>query len=192
MRHCAVPGCRPFSPLRGTCMLHRARRGRGKFPSSSITTVSRTCRCTKCNHDPPGSSSESESASISVSIAATTAFSHSPFKSIPVYSHHRRDTRAPGRRVAFSHRSRIGRVAMNCTTVFCIRRIDVLIPTIPVSFIIPANYRYIQRPSFLCRGCLPVIFLATLDWKLSRAFSICAVNTHVSDPNSKTAWVTSI
>ena len=75
---------------------------------------------------------------------------------------------------------------MNCATVFCLRRIEVLIPTIL------ANGGYIQLPSFLLCGCLPVIFLATLDWKLSRAFSIRDVNTHVSDPKSKNAWVTAM
>ena len=48
LRHCAVPGCRLFSALRGTCMSHLAHRGWGKFPYSRITTVSRICRCTKC------------------------------------------------------------------------------------------------------------------------------------------------
>ena len=136
---------------------------------------------------PSGSSSVSKSASVSVSAAADAAFSRATFSYIPVCSHDRRDTCAPGRRVAFSHRSRIGRVVMNCATVFCLWRIEVLIPTIPVSFIIPANGGYIQLLSFLCRGCLPVIFLVTLDWKLSRAFSIRDVNTHVSDQKSKTA-----
>ena len=141
---------------------------------------------------PSGSSSDSasESASVSGSVVAAAAFSRAPFKSIPVCSHHRRDTRAPGRRLACSHRFRIGRIAMNCTTVFCLRIIGVLIPTIPISFITPANGGYTQLPYFLHRGCLPVIFLAILDWKLSRAFSILAVNTHVSDPKSNTTWVT--
>ena len=76
---------------------------------------------------------------------------------------------------------------MYCATVFCLRIIEVCIPTIPGSFIIPTSDGYIQIPSFLRRSCLPVIFLATLDWKLSRAFSIRGVNTQVSDPKSKTA-----
>ena len=76
---------------------------------------------------------------------------------------------------------------MNCATVFCLRRIELRIPTIPLSFIIPDIGGYVQLPSFLCYGCLPVIFLVILDWKLSRAFSIRGVNTHVSNPNSKTA-----
>ena len=76
---------------------------------------------------------------------------------------------------------------MNCVTVFCLRRIEVRIPTIPVYFIILSIGGYIQLPFLLHRGCLPVIFLATLDWKLSRAFSIRVVKTHVSDPNRKTA-----
>ena len=49
---------------------------------------------------------------------------------------------------------------MNCATVFCLRRIDVRIPTIPVSFITLANGRYTQLPSFLRRGCLPMIYIA--------------------------------
>ena len=108
------------------------------------------------------------------------AFSCAPFRSIPVYSHHRRDTRAPGRQVACLHGSRIGRVAIYFVTIFCLRIIDVRIPTIPASFITPASGGYIQLLSLLCRGCLPVIFLATLDWNLSRAFSIRDVETHVS------------
>ena len=143
---------------------------------------------------PSGSSSDyaSDSVSVSGSAAAAAAFSRAPFKSIPVCYHHFQDTRAPGHRMACSHRFRIGRVAMNFSTVFFIRRIDVRIPTIPVSLITPTNGGYTQLPYFLRRGCLPVIFLATLDWKLSRAFSICAVNTHVSDPKSNTDWVTAM
>ena len=141
---------------------------------------------------PSGLSSDSESASITVSAAAAAAFSCAPFRSIPVSYHHRRDTRASGRRVACLHRSRIGRVATNCATIFYLRRIEVLIPTIPVSFIIPANSGYIQLLSFLRHGCLSVILIATLDWKLSRAFSIRDINTHVSDPKIKTAWVTAM
>ena len=76
---------------------------------------------------------------------------------------------------------------MNCATVFCLRIIEIRIPTIPVSYAIPAIGGYVQIPSFLCRSCLPVIFLATLDWKLSRAFSIRGVNTHVYNSKSKTA-----
>ena len=81
---------------------------------------------------------------------------------------------------------------MNCATVFYLRRIDALIPTTTVSFIIPANGGYIQLTYFLRRGYLPMIFLATLDWKLSRSFSIRATKTHVSDPKIKTTWVTAM
>ena len=73
------------------------------------------------------------------SAAAASALSRAPFQSIPVYYHHRQATHAHGRLVAFSHRSSIGRVTINCATVFCLRRIDVRIQTIPTSFIAPAN-----------------------------------------------------
>ena len=71
--------------------------------------------------------------------SAASALSLAPFQSIPVYFHHRLATHAPGRLFAFSHRSRIGGVAINCATVFCLRRIEVGIRTIPASFIAPAS-----------------------------------------------------
>ena len=46
--HCAVPRWRPLSAFLGTCRSHRGHRGWGRLPSSSSTTVSWTCRCTKC------------------------------------------------------------------------------------------------------------------------------------------------
>ena len=79
---------------------------------------------------PSESSSDPKSASISVSVAAAATFSRAPFSSIPSWSHYCQDTRAPGHRVDYLYRSRIGRVAMNCAIVFFLRRIEVLIPTI--------------------------------------------------------------
>ena len=136
---------------------------------------------------PPASPSGSSSDSVPASDADTAACFCAPSRSILVCFHHRQYTCMPGRRVACSHRYRIGRVAIYCATVFCLRIIDVRIPTIPASLITPASGGHIQLPSFLCRGFLPVIFLATLDWKLSRAFSICGVKAQVSAPKSKTA-----
>ena len=97
---------------------------------------------------PPGvaaSGSESEpvksgsaaSASLSPSFAA--AFSLAAFQSIPVCSHYIIGTCVPGCLSATSHRPRIGRVAINCATVFCLRMIDVLIRTTPASFITPSR-----------------------------------------------------
>ena len=88
------------------------------------------------------SASDSESVSVNAGSAASSAasaFSLAPFQYIHVYSHHRLGTRAPGRLTAFLHRSRIGRVAINCATVFCLRRIEVRILRIPVSFIAPTS-----------------------------------------------------
>ena len=48
LAHWAVAGCLPFRALWGTSMLHRAHRGWGSFPSSIMTTVSRTCRYRNC------------------------------------------------------------------------------------------------------------------------------------------------
>ena len=46
--HCAVRQCIPFISRHGTRMLNRGHRGWGRLTSSSITPVSRTCRCQKC------------------------------------------------------------------------------------------------------------------------------------------------
>ena len=138
---------------------------------------------------PPSPAAPSGYSSDSVSNLATdtaTCF-RAPSRSIPACYHDRRDTRAPGRRVACSHRSRIGRVTIYCKTIFCLRIIDVRIPTIPASLSTPASGGYSQLPSFLRRCCLPVIFLATLEWKLSRALSIRGVKTQIYAPKSKTA-----
>ena len=75
----------------------------------------------------------------SATAIAVSALSRAPFQSIPVCSHHRRATCAPGRLVAFLQSSRIGRVAINFATVFCLRSIYVRIRTIPASFIAPTN-----------------------------------------------------
>ena len=87
------------------------------------------------------SNSESVNAFVpgSAASAATFALSLAPFQSIPICSHHRLGTCAPGRLFAFSHRFRIGRVAINCATLFFLRRIEVRIRTIPASFIAPSS-----------------------------------------------------
>ena len=43
--HCAVRPCIPLKDHHDTSMSHRRHRGWGRLPSSSIATVSRTCRC---------------------------------------------------------------------------------------------------------------------------------------------------
>ena len=67
LAHCAVVGCLHFSVLKGISIFYLGHRGWGRFPSSKMTTVSRTCRCRKWTHiaslsslvlgiPPPGSS----------------------------------------------------------------------------------------------------------------------------------------
>ena len=77
----------------------------------------------------------------SAASAAASAFSLANFWLIPVCSNHRMGTRATGRLFAISHRSRIGCVAINCATVFCLRRIEVQIQMILASSIAPASDR---------------------------------------------------
>ena len=88
--------------------------------------------------EPVNSGSAASAASAAYSSVAAE-FSLPPFHLIPVCSHHLLWTRSPGRLTAPSHRPRIGRVTINCATVFCLQRIDVRIRTIPVSFIAPAR-----------------------------------------------------
>ena len=80
--------------------------------------------------------------------------------------------RSPPRRSVSSQSTRIGRVATNCATVFCLRRINVLARTIPTSLVAPARGRYYHFPSLPWRGIRPVICLANLPCKASRAASI--------------------
>ena len=51
--------------------------------------------------------------------ASVTARTLTPARSIPYCSHHILAIQAPGFRTIFLQRSRIGRVAMYCTTMFC-------------------------------------------------------------------------
>ena len=105
--------------------------------------------------------------------------------------HHRQDTLALGLRVARSHKSRIGRVAIYCVTVFCLLVTNFLIPPKPNPPIVSARGGYSQVPYPRLRGCLPVIRRVTLCWKLSRDCSILRVRTHIYSPNSSTACATS-
>ena len=81
-----------------------------------------------------GSSAIASSSPFFVAAASLAAF-----QSIPVFYHHLLGTRVPGRLSVTSHRPRISRVAINCATVFYLRRIDVLIRTTPASFSAPAR-----------------------------------------------------
>ena len=90
---------------------------------------------------PPGVVSGYESASDTVSSGSAlfspscaAAFSLADFQSMPVCSHHLLGTRVPHRLSATSQSPRIGLVAINCATVFCLRRMDVLTLTTPASF----------------------------------------------------------
>ena len=75
------------------------------------------------------SSSDSISDSDPESISDARSFPVS--QSTPFWSHHLLDTHAPTLSVVYSHRSRIGRVAMYCATVFCLFVIDFLISLNP-------------------------------------------------------------
>ena len=77
------------------------------------------------------SASSSKYVSDIVVVSAARFFASS--KSMLSYSHHLMDTLAPSRQVALSQRSRIGRVAIHCATVFCLLVTDFLIPSSPAS-----------------------------------------------------------
>ena len=124
--------------------------------------------------------------------AARSFCSRASLQSIPGCSHHRWGTRVPPRRSVPSHIPRIGRVAMNCATVFCLRRTDVLACTIPAYFVAPARGRSSHFPPLPRRGRRPVSRRATLPWNASRAASILLVRTQVSSPKRRTCCVTAI
>ena len=98
----------------------------------------------------------------SVASAAASSLSLAPFQFIPVCSHHHLATRAAGSIYFFSHSSRIGQVVINCATVFCLWRIEVLIRMAPASFIAPTNDGLYQPPFLLRQACFLVSFCATL------------------------------
>ena len=138
------------------------------------------------------STSNSSSDSVSDLVGDSAARFFAPSRSNLACSHHRQDTLAPGRQVACSHRSIIGRVAIYCATVLCLRVIDFRIPSSPDSPSASARGGQSQIPSYFRCGCFPVSLLANLDWKLSMDFSILWVRTHVSDPKSSTTWATAL
>ena len=79
---------------------------------------------------------------VSPAASALSFCSRASLQSIPGCSHHFWGTRVPPRRSVPSQSPRIGRVATNCATVFCLWRTDVLALTIPASFVAPARGRY--------------------------------------------------
>ena len=127
------------------------------------------------------------SSSDSDDAAAALFFYHS--KSIPACPHHHLDTLSPGLRADCSQRSRIGRVAIYCATVFCLLMIYFPIPPKLASIVASSNdgFSQIQPPCIL--GCLPVSHRTTLCWKLIRSRSILGVSTHISALNNNTACV---
>ena len=141
---------------------------------------------------PPGSVFDSESNSDSETVASSTALFFAPSKLMLDCYHHRQDTLTSGCRVSHSQRSRTGRVAINCTTVFCLLVTDFLISSNPASPIAFAKGGYSQLPYPRLCGCLPGIHSATLCRKLSRDCSILGVSTHVSAPNRSTTCATAL
>ena len=91
------------------------------------------------------SSSRSSSPSVSIPVSVpsvlpvSTPFALAVSQSIPACSYHLSGTFAPSLALAPSHRSRSGRVAMHCATVFCLLIIDVQIYVNPASFMAPSS-----------------------------------------------------
>ena len=87
--------------------------------------------------DPGVSVSSAGAPACSAVAAALSPLSLASFQSIPDFSHHRCGTRVPRRRSTTSQSPRIGQVAMNCGTVFCLQRTNVLDLTTPASLVTP-------------------------------------------------------
>ena len=105
------------------------------------------------------SSSRSSSPSVSFPVSDPDVVSVSvPFafafpQSIPDCSHHLKVTLAPYLGLAPLHRSRSGRVAMYCATVFCLLWIDVRMSVSPASSMAPFSEGQFQSPSRLGSRC---------------------------------------
>ena len=134
--------------------------------------------------------SESESDSVSNYVSLSDPLSFTPSKSMPACSHHRQDTLAPGRRVDRSQRPKIGCATIYCATMLCLLVTYFMIPSKPAYPIASSNDGYAQLPPPCLLGCLTVSCRMILFWKLSMARSIRGVSTHVSAPNSNTAYDT--
>ena len=104
-------------------------------------------------------------------------------------SAHSRENQSPGLLTDLSQRSRIGRVAIYCATMFCLIVVYFPIPSKPASAIASSNGGYCQLPSPCLLGFLPASRHATLCWKPPRARSILGVSTHVSAPNNNNACI---
>ena len=92
----------------------------------------------------------------SESAAATAALFFSPSKSRLACSNHRQETLAPGLRADLSQRSRIGRVAIYCRTVFYLLVMYLPIPLKADWTIASLNVGYYQLPPPRILGCLLV------------------------------------
>ena len=85
------------------------------------------------------STSPSDSISDSNSESASAARSFDVSQSMPFWYYQLLDTLSPPLVVVRLHRSRIGRVAMYCATVFCLFVIYFLIYVNPASFMAPTR-----------------------------------------------------
>ena len=99
---------------------------------------------------------------LSNSAAAAANFFFAPYTYRPDCYHHLQDTLVPGLRKDRSQRSRIGHVAIYCTTVFCLFVLYFPIPYKPASTIDSYNDGYSKIPPPSLLGCLPVRCCATL------------------------------
>ena len=100
--------------------------------------------------------------------AAAASVSLAPASSMPVCYHHRISTHAPCFLSTTSQRSRSGRVAIYCRTVFCLRRMYVSIGSNPASALAAAVKVYSHFQSSLFQRSRPVSRHSTWPWRLPR------------------------
>ena len=129
--------------------------------------------------------------SLSPSSPATAAVNLYPTSSSYSFSQHLLATHAPGILTFSSHRSRIGRVAMYCATVFCLFITYSPISLHPYSCIAVSSGGYYQLSSTFRFDCLPVILMDTMCWNPTRAWPMRGVINHLSDRKISTAFTTS-
>ena len=122
------------------------------------------------------SNSASDSTSDSVSIVVESAALYfSVSRSIPSFYHHPRDTLAPFLCMARSQRSRIGRVAMYCATVFCLLVTAFQIPSNPhgllqmrISPLPTPPFPRLYGAIFKCSRKIIIYSISTYPWKANK------------------------
>ena len=120
--------------------------------------------------------------------SAVVAVSLAPDISMPAFYHQCIPTRFPCFLTIASHMSRSDRVAIYCTTIFCLLWMYIYIISNPASTISASaeEYSYFLSPHH--SDSHPVSCYNTWSWNSPRTRPMQGVTTHVSAPKSNIKW----